>query len=68
MLFAGVDEGAKMFVELNGASAAHAADAHQNRNARTETQTGAFLCLLETPRGGASKIQVRHLVSGLWLM
>src|SRR5215475_14100976 len=34
MLFAGVDAGAKIFVELHGAAgaSANAADAHQNRN------------------------------------
>src|SRR5215467_8304873 len=56
MAFAGVDAGAKMFVELNGASAAsaNAADAHQNRNTRMVRNTGVFLCLLETPCRGVA--------------
>src|SRR5215831_547636 len=49
MLFAGVDAGAKIFVELNGAFAgsANAADAHQNMNARTESHIGIFLGVLK---------------------
>jgi hypothetical protein len=56
MLFAGVDAGAKIFVELNGVSAAsaHAVDAHQNRNAKTECHIGIFLCLFETSRSGVA--------------
>jgi len=56
MLFAGVDAGAKIFVELNGAFAgsANAADAHQNKNTKSVRNTGVFLCLLETSCTGVA--------------
>jgi hypothetical protein len=56
MLFAGVDAGAKIFVELKGACAgtANAADAHHNKSTKMERNTGVFRCLLETSCRGVA--------------
>src|SRR6516162_3377228 len=65
MVFAGVDAGAKMFVELNGAfaEAANAADADQRRNASAESRPGVRQSPAAAPARPHSATN-----SGRWLM
>src|SRR5262245_23284892 len=65
MLFAGVDAGAKMFVELNRApvESANAANAQQSRNARTESRTG----VRQSPAEALAR-SYSATTSGRWLM